>query len=129
MPFSLFLSFLFYYKNEGNEYYEIHLVRLNISEIMIPVYRLTLLLLLCSALLVHCRYFHRPIILDDELMAMLEVDSYPDFRSSESSYQPVIVSTNGDTLLSQLFDRNDVGKRFKTNLHLPRYLRSTDKQS
>ena len=90
--------------------------------------RLILLLLLSSALLVHGRFFHRPIILDDELMAMLEVDSYQDFRPSDSSYQSAGLSTNEDILLSQLFDQNDAGKRYRSNLHLPRYLRSADEE-
>lgn len=95
---------------------------------MVFLHRLTLLLVLSSILHVECRFFHRPIILDDELMAMLEVDSYQDYRSSEPSSPSVDFSTNGDILLSQLFDRNDVGKRLKSNLHLPRYLRSVQKR-
>lgn len=95
----------------------------------LPYQRFILLLLLSSALLVQGRFFHRPIILDDELMAMLEVDSYQDFRPSDSSHQSAGLSTNEDILLSQLFDQGDAGKRFKNNLHLPRYLRSTDEEN
>lgn len=90
---------------------------------------LIILLLLCSALLVQCRYFHRPIILDDELMAMLEVDSYQDLRPSDSSNPLAGLPGDEEILLSQLFDQGDVGKRFKSNLHLPRYLRSPNEKN
>jgi hypothetical protein len=82
-------------------------------------------LILCIGLLVQSRYFHQPLILYDEFMAMLESNSYDDLSDDRK-----ISLDDDENLLEQLFNNFDSDRTLKsnlrTNLHLPRYLRHID---
>lgn len=86
-------------------------------------------LLLCFTLLVHCRLFHRPLILDDEFMAMLGSNTNQDHRPSKLMDDGTLSSYNDENVNQQLTNNYENGKTTKliiySNLNLPRYLRST----
>jgi hypothetical protein len=73
-------------------------------------------ILLFFCLLVQPRFFHRPLVLSDEFMAMIEsivndnhhqTDLYPYDKKSD-------------------YDRKTLNMNFQSNIHLPRYLRDLD---
>jgi len=80
-------------------------------------------LILCFSLLIHSRVFHRPLLLDDEFMAMLE--SY-----ATDDHHRTTPATEEENILDQLDKDYEIGKAIKShfhiNLHLPRYLRQID---
>jgi hypothetical protein len=80
---------------------------------MLIISRYTFIVLI-FCLTVDSRFFHRPLILDDEFMAMLESTIYDDDRQLDlNSFK----KTNNE-------DRGRVLKTtFYPNFHLPRYLR------
>jgi len=87
-------------------------------------------LILCFCLLVHSRFLHLPLILDDELIALLESNNLDDYRPVDLSYDQTVSSDNDDNKVRQINNNYENGKKrklnFHSNLNLPRYLRHTD---
>jgi hypothetical protein len=92
---------------------------------MPTIHRYSFFLILCFGLMVQCRFFHQPLILHDEFLAMLESNSYEDHQ--HSSDLPV---NDDEQFLDELFNNYEPVRTLKStlrpNLHLPRYLRHID---
>ncbi len=86
-------------------------------------------LILCFCVLVDSRFFHRPLILDDEFIAMLESNTPNARRPVALSNNQTLSSDNVDNNIRQLNNNYENGRTFKlkfhSNLNLPRYLRHT----
>lgn len=82
---------------------------------MLSITQYFLLVVYCSCL-IQARFFHRPLILDDEFMAMLETNAY-DEPNNSPVYNPLINKDYDD-------GNRAIKKKIHSNLNLPRYLRS-----
>src|SRR4051812_3448394 len=91
---------------------------------MVMIHRYNLLIL-CFCFLVHSRFLHRPLMLDDDYLAILESNTH----DGHNRLSDVSLSSDSDEAnIQQLMNKYGIEKKmFKLNfhsfLHLPRYLR------
>jgi hypothetical protein len=90
-------------------------------------------------LIVHSGFIHRPIIYNEDLLAMIESNGLSNNDDDNSNrneryranfYQSLLPFLYDDNTIRQMINHNKNAKRSKLNLHtnlnLPRYLRTLD---
>lgn len=117
---SLPFSPLLVYKS-ANKRWDSSFIHSKTKETMLSITQYFLLVIYCSCL-IQARFFHRPLILDDEFMAMLETNAY-DESNNPSIYNPAI--SDQYVFISKDYDDGNraIKKKIHSNLNLPRYLR------
>lgn len=87
------------------------------------------LFILFFGLIANSYLFHRPLILNDDLMSVLETSDNNDHSENVEKYDPVSYN-NFLEFIQELINEDEKGKAprmyMQSNLNLPRYLRSID---